>query len=93
MCLGIPGEIVEIQADQPHLAKVNVKGVMRLINLGLLEEDPPKPGDWILIHMGFALSRMDEEEASSAMGFLEDVGEPYAALEEELAAFRQSLTE
>lgn len=87
MCLGIPGEIVEIQADQPHLATVAVKGVNRLINIGLLEEDPPKPGEWILIHLGFALSRIDKDEASSAMEFLEDVGEPYQALEDEIAAF------
>lgn len=73
MCLGIPGEIVEISADQPHLAQVSVHGVKRMINLGLLDEDPPKPGEWIVIHMGFALSKMDEAEAASAMEFLESM--------------------
>jgi hydrogenase expression/formation protein HypC len=93
MCLGIPGEIVEIQADQPHLAKVDVKGVKRLINIGLLDEDPPKPGEWILIHLGFALSKIDKAEAESAMEFLEDVGEPYQALEAEIAALREQAVE
>lgn len=91
MCLGIPGEVVEIDADQPHLAIVDVKGVKRLINVGLLDEDPPKPGEWIVIHMGFALSRMDESEASSAMEFLESMGPGYD--EDEPAAAEESLIE
>ncbi|WP_236792774.1 HypC/HybG/HupF family hydrogenase formation chaperone [Amycolatopsis sp. GM8] len=87
MCLGIPGEIVEISQDRPDLAKVAVSGVKRTINIGLLTDDPPVPGDWILIHVGFALSKIDEDEARAAMDFLESIGKAY---EDELAALRDS---
>ena len=90
MCLGIPGEIVEINHDQPDLAKVDVSGVKRLINIGLLSDDPPKPGEWVLIHVGFALSKIDEDEAAAAMSFLEGIGQAY---EDEIAALRESLIE
>ena len=90
MCLGIPGEIVEINPDQPDLAKVDVSGVKRLINIGLLSDDPPKPGEWVLIHVGFALSKIDEAEASAALEFLEGIGQAY---EDELAALRDSQIE
>ena len=90
MCLGIPGEIIEIRADQPDLAKVDVSGVKRLINIGLLSDDPPKPGEWVLIHVGFALSKIDEAEAAAAMEFLEGIGQAYA---DEIAALKESLIE
>jgi hydrogenase expression/formation protein HypC len=88
MCLGIPGEVIELLADQPDLAKVDVSGVRRLINIGLLSEDPPVPGEWVLIHVGFALSKIDENEAAAAMQFLEGIGQAY---EDEIAALRESL--
>jgi len=78
MCLGIPGEIVEILHDRPDLAMVDVSGVKRAINIGLLADDPPVPGDWILIHVGFALSKIDEQEAAAALAFLESIGQAYA---------------
>ena len=87
MCLGIPGTIVEIDAEHPDLAKVDVSGVRRMINIGLLENEILEPGDWILIHVGFALSKIDEAEAASAMAFLEGIGTAY---EEELAALASS---
>jgi hydrogenase expression/formation protein HypC len=90
MCLGIPGEIIEIIEDRPDLAKVAVSGVKRTINIGLLDDDPPVPGDWILIHVGFALSKIDEEEAKAAMDFLESIGKAY---EDELAALQESRIE
>jgi hydrogenase expression/formation protein HypC len=90
VCLGIPGEVVELHPEQPDLAKVNVSGVRRLINIGLLSEDPPVPGDWVLIHVGFALSKIDEAEATAAMEFLESIGQAY---EDEIAALRESLIE
>jgi hydrogenase expression/formation protein HypC len=88
MCLGIPGEVIELLADQPDLAKVDVSGVRRLINIGLLSDDPPVPGEWVLIHVGFALSKIDENEAAAAMEFLEGIGQAY---EDEIAALRESL--
>jgi len=88
MCLGIPGEVVEILTDRPDLAKVDVSGVRRAINIGLLEDEEIVPGDWILIHVGFALSKIDEQEAKAAMDFLEGIGVAY---EEELAALRESM--
>jgi hydrogenase expression/formation protein HypC len=90
MCLGIPGEIVEILPDQPDLAKVDVSGVRRNINIGLITEDDPQPGDWILIHVGFALSKIDEAEAKGAMDFLEGIGQAYA---DEIEALMESRIE
>jgi hydrogenase expression/formation protein HypC len=90
MCLGIPGEVVELDPGQRDLAKVNVSGVRRLVNIGLLSDDPPKPGEWVLIHVGFALSKIDEQEAAAAMQFLEGIGQAY---EDEIAALRESMIE
>ncbi|MBV9380766.1 MAG: HypC/HybG/HupF family hydrogenase formation chaperone [Streptosporangiaceae bacterium] len=90
MCLGIPGEVIEIHPEQRDLAKVNVSGVRRMVNIGLLCDDPPAPGEWVLIHVGFALSKIDEHEAAAAMEFLEGIGQAY---EDEIAAFRESLIE
>jgi hydrogenase expression/formation protein HypC len=87
MCLGIPGEVIEILRDQPDLAMVDVSGVKRAINIGLLTDDPPVPGDWILIHVGFALSKIDEQEAKAAMDFLIGIGQAY---EDEIAALLES---
>lgn len=90
MCLGIPGEIVEILADRPDLAMVDVSGVQRAINVGLLEGETLTPGDWILIHVGFALSKIDEAEAKAALEFLESIGQAY---EDEIEALRESMIE
>lgn len=90
MCLGIPGEIVEILSDKPDLAKVDVSGVRRNINIGLITDDDPQPGDWILIHVGFALSKIDEAEAKAAMDFLEGIGQAYA---DEIEALMESRIE
>lgn len=90
MCLGIPGEIVEILTDRPDLAMVDVSGVRRAINIGLLEGEPLATGDWILIHVGFALSKIDEAEARAALDFLESIGDAY---DEEIAALRESMIE
>jgi len=87
MCLGIPGEIIELLDDRPDLAKVDVSGVRRNINIGLLENEPLAPGDWVLIHVGFALSKIDEAEAKAAMEFLEGIGQAY---DDEIAALQES---
>ena len=78
MCLGIPGEVIELLADQPDLARVEVSGVRRVINVGLLADDLPAPGEWVLIHVGFALSKMDENDAAEALKFLAEIGQAYA---------------
>jgi hydrogenase expression/formation protein HypC len=90
MCLGIPGEVIEVLPDHPDLARVSVGGVRRAINIGLLADDPPGPGDWVLIHVGFALSRIDEAEARSELEFLQGLGSAYA---DEIDAIRQSATD
>jgi hydrogenase expression/formation protein HypC len=90
MCLGIPGEIVELMADRADFAMVSVAGVKRVVNIGLLEDEELKAGDWILIHVGFALSKIDEEEAAAALAFLQGIGQAY---DEELAALADSLIE
>ena len=87
MCLGIPGEIVEILADREDLAMVSVEGVKRVVNVGLLEDEPLAPGDWILIHVGFALSKIDEREAKASLEWLTGVGDAYT---DELAALAES---
>ena len=90
MCLGIPGEVVELYTDRADLAMVDVSGVRRAINIGLLEDESIQPGDWVLIHVGFALSKIDEEEAAAALAFLQGIGQAY---DEELAALADSLIE
>ncbi len=87
MCLGIPGEIVEILADREDLAMVSVEGVKRAVNIGLLEDETLVPGDWILIHVGFALSKIDEREAKASLEWLTGVGDAYT---DELAALADS---
>ena len=87
MCLGIPGEIVEILADREDLAMVSVEGVKRAVNIGLLEDETLVPGDWILIHVGFALSKIDEGEAKASLEWLTGVGDAYT---DELAALAES---
>jgi hydrogenase expression/formation protein HypC len=90
MCLGIPGEVIEFLPDQPDLARVDVSGVKRVINVGLLAEEKVEPGDWVLIHVGFALSKIDEAEAAAALEFLTGIGQAY---EDELAALAESRIE
>ena len=82
MCLAIPGKIVELFPEQNNLAMVEVAGVRRKIDMGLLEDDPAKPGDWVLIHVGFAMSKISEEGAAEQMRILAMLGEDAAAMEE-----------
>jgi hydrogenase expression/formation protein HypC len=82
MCLAIPGQIVEMSAEQATLAKVDVAGVRRTINVGLLEDDPVRPGDWVLIHVGFAMSKIGEEQARDQLRMLAALGEDQMAIDE-----------
>ncbi|MGH3086451.1 MAG: HypC/HybG/HupF family hydrogenase formation chaperone [Rubrobacteraceae bacterium] len=88
MCLGIPGQIVEVVDEDLMLAKADVSGVKRNINIGLIDygEDRVEIGDWVLIHVGFALSKIDEAEAKATIKALEDIGEEYEQELEELKA-------
>jgi hydrogenase expression/formation protein HypC len=82
MCLAIPGKIVSLVPDEPHLGVVEVTGVRRRVDLGLLLEDMPKIGDWVLIHVGFAMSRISEQDAAEQMRLLTLLGEGEAAMNE-----------
>lgn len=86
MCLGIPGQLVEFGSHE-HLARVDVSGVTRTINIGLLEGEPLQAGDWVLIHVGFAMSKIDEEEADLALASLRLMGQAYG---DELDAYWSS---
>jgi hydrogenase expression/formation protein HypC len=84
VCLAIPGQVVEIVDEANHLAKVEVAGVQRNVNVGLF--DDVAPGDWVLIHVGFAISRIDEAEAQATLALLEAMGADYEQELEELKA-------
>jgi hydrogenase expression/formation protein HypC len=92
VCLAIPGRILEVVDELNRLAKVDVAGVQRTVNIGLLdaEGDGAGPGDWVLIHVGFAISQIDEDEARATRELLEEMGEAY---QQELADLRESLIE
>jgi len=88
MCLAIPGRILEVVDEPNRLAKVDVAGVQRTVNIGLLDADGVEAGvgDWVLIHVGFALSKVDEEEAEATLTLLQGMGRDYEAELEELKA-------
>jgi len=90
MCLGIPGQIVELLPGDEQLARVEVTGVRRTINVGLLEDDPVVVGDWVLIHVGFAMSKIDEAAAAMALSSLRMMGQGY---DDELEALLASRVE
>jgi hydrogenase expression/formation protein HypC len=82
MCLAIPGRILEISSDNKESALVDVVGVRRKIDLGLLQDDKPAPGDWVLIHVGFAMSKISEQDATDQMNTLRMLGEIDGAMQE-----------
>ena len=75
MCLAIPGKIIEIVDVENHIAKVEVGGVRRNINTGMLDADEVQLGNYVLIHVGFAMSRIDEHEAQETLRILEEIGQ------------------
>jgi len=88
MCLGIPGRVIEIVDPSGGIAKADVNGVKRNVSVQLLQgEGGVEVGDWVLIHVGFALAVIDEEEAAATLRMLGGMGD---ALEEETRAFEQS---
>ena len=82
MCLAIPGKVIELFPGTPYLATVEVAGVRRKVDLGLLENDMPKSGDWVLIHVGFAMSKISEQDALEQMQTLIMLGESEQAMQE-----------
>jgi hydrogenase expression/formation protein HypC len=88
MCLAIPGQVIELVDEVNQIAKVDVVGVRRNINVSLLSSDGDevRPGDWVLIHVGFALSKVDEEEAHATLALLQGMGRDYEQELEELKA-------
>jgi hydrogenase expression/formation protein HypC len=82
VCLAIPGKIIEIDSQNLQQAVVDVVGVRRKVDLGLLLDDPPVPGDWVLIHVGFAMSKISEADAADQMRTLKMLGEAEAAMQE-----------
>jgi hydrogenase expression/formation protein HypC len=87
MCLGIPGRVIDFVDESRQLARVEVACVRRTVHVGLLLADGLAVGDWVLIHVGFALSKIDEEEARRTLQFLEELGDAY---EQELEGFKTS---
>ena len=93
VCLAIPGQIVDMTDEANRLARVDVAGVRRNVNVGLLDDDGAGgvgPGDWVLIHVGFAISKVDEEEALATRNLLERMGADY---EQELQELSESVIE
>jgi hydrogenase expression/formation protein HypC len=90
MCLAIPGRVVELIDEVNRIATVDVAGVRRSVSVGLLdaEGDGAEPGDWVLIHVGFAISKVDEREALATLRLLEGMGAEYEQELEELRASR-----
>jgi hydrogenase expression/formation protein HypC len=82
MCLAIPGKIVELVTGLNLVGIVEVTGVRRKVQLGLLEDDMPKIGDWVLIHVGFAMSKISEQDAAEQMRLLTALGEVEQVMEE-----------
>lgn len=90
MCLGIPGQILEITDADNSMAKVDVSGVRREVNIACIVDDGHPldscVGDWVLVHVGFAMSRIDEEEAAKTLAILAELGE----VQDELDAMQTS---
>lgn len=77
MCLGIPGQVVDIVDDANSIARVNVSGVKRNVSVALVRPEGIEPGDWVLIHVGFAMSKINEAEARETMKSLQMMGSVY----------------
>jgi hydrogenase expression/formation protein HypC len=85
MCLAIPGRVVSFEDDTRQTVKVEVAGIRRRVHVGLID-DSLAVGDWVLVHVGFAISRLDEQEAARTLEFLAELGAPF---EQELDEMRR----
>ena len=77
MCLGISGQIVEIVDDENDIARVEISGVRRNVSVALVRGDGIGTGDWVLVHVGFAMSKIDEQEANETLSMLRQLGDAY----------------
>lgn len=87
MCLGIPGQIIEFVDEAKNIAKVQVSGVKRNVNISLVKDEGLECGDWVLIHVGFAMSKLDEKEAQETLELLKEMGSIY---QDEMDMIRKS---
>ncbi len=90
MCLGIPGQIIEFVDETNHIAKADVSGVRRNVSVALLRPEGIAVGDWVLIHVGFAMSKLDEQEARETLKLLQQIG---SAFDEEMLMLEHSQIE
>ena len=88
MCLAIPGKIVDIVDAENSIAKVEVGGVRRNVNIGMLDKETTRVGDYVLIHVGFAMSKVDEVEAEETLRLLQELGQ----YQEEFEQFREAVS-
>ena len=88
MCVGIPAQVVELQPSGPHTAIVDVDGAQREVNTIMVDDEPLAAGDWVLLHVGFAMSRIDAAEAAETLKFMRALGSVY---DEEFEAFSSDL--
>jgi hydrogenase expression/formation protein HypC len=90
MCLAIPAQVIECSDEERRLALVDFAGVRRKVDVGLLDEAAALPGEWVLVHVGFAISHIDEREARETLALLQGMGVEY---EQELAELKGSVIE
>ncbi|MDE0162333.1 MAG: HypC/HybG/HupF family hydrogenase formation chaperone [Acidimicrobiaceae bacterium] len=84
MCVGIPARVVELEPSGPHTAIVDVDGARREVNTVMVDDEPLAVDDWVLLHVGFAMSRIDADEAAETLAFMRELGSVY---DEEFEAF------
>ena len=90
MCVGIPARVIELEPSGPHTATVDVEGVQREVNTLVVDGDgsPLEVGEWVLLHVGFAMSRIDADEAAETLAFMRELGSVY---DDEVEAFGTEL--
>lgn len=88
MCVGIPAQVVELGLSGSHTAVVDVEGARRQVNTIMVDDEPLSVGDWVLLHVGFAMTRIDAAEAAETLAFMRELGAVY---DEEIEAFSSDL--
>ncbi len=84
MCVGIPAMVVALEPSGPHTATVDVEGVRREVNTIMVDDEGLTIGEWVLLHVGFAMSRIDAVEAEETLAFMRELGSVY---DDEIEAF------